>query len=213
VADENGNNQDVADARELERALSLLRPAASRIDRDRFLFLAGRASAESVRPGSVLGRWMWPSTTVLSSVAAVVLAVLLVTRTDSAGRRSDSVDTDRMRVPAVTEATVATGQIAHGQIGHDQFSSGQTSGPGQVGSEIHGLTIDSSVAAPTADEVARAMAAGSNYPRLRSFVLAYGIDALPEPAPIRRSVSEAADDEPRTERAMLRQVLKGRSAG
>ena len=209
MADENGNNQDVADARELERALSLLRPAASRIDRDRFLFLAGRASAESVRPGAVLGRWMWPSTTVLSSVAAVVLAVLLVTRTDSAARRSDSVDTDRMRVPAVTEATVATGQI-----GHDQFSSGQTSGPGQVGSEIHGLTIDSSVAAPTADEVARAMAAGSNYPRLRSFVLAYGIDALPEPAPIRRSVSDArADDEPSTERAMLRQALKGRSAG
>ena len=126
--------RDVDEERDLERALSLLRPAASRIDRDRFLFLAGRASAEPVRPGSVLGRWMWPSTTVLSSVAAVVLAVLLVTRPDSAARRADSVDTDRMRVPAVTEATVATGQIAEAQ-----FSSGQTSVPGQVGSEMHGL--------------------------------------------------------------------------
>jgi len=208
VADENGNNQDVDHERELERALSLLRPAASQIDRDRFLFLAGRASAESVRPGSVLGRWMWPSTTVLSSVAAVVLAALLVTRTDSAARRTESVDTDRMRV-SVSEATVATRQIAEAQ-----FSSGQTLGPGQVASEMHGLTTDSSLAAPTVDEVARAMAAGSNSPRLRSFVLAYGIDALPEPAPIRRSVSDArADDEPSTERAMLRQALKGRSAG
>ncbi|HEV8070093.1 MAG TPA: hypothetical protein VGP76_20285 [Planctomycetaceae bacterium] len=209
MADENGNNQDVDDERELERALSLLRPAASQIDRDRFLFLAGRASAESVRPGSVLGRWMWPSTTVLSSVAAVVLAALLVTRTDSAARRTDSVDTDRTRVSAGREATVTTGQIAQAQS-----SPGQTSEPGQVGPEMRGLTTDSIVAAPTADEVARAMAAGSNSPRLRSFVLAYGIDALPEPAPIRRSVSDArADDEPSTERAMLRQALKGRSAG
>jgi hypothetical protein len=209
VADENGNNQDVADERELERALSLLRPAASRIDRDRFLFLSGRASAEPVRPGSVLARWMWPSTTVLSSVAAAVLAVLLVTQTNTAARRADSVDTDRPRVPAVAEATVATGQIAQAQS-----SPGPTSGPGQVGSEVRGLTTDSIVAAPTADEVARAMAAGSNYPRLRSFVLAYGIDALPEPAPIRRSVSDAAaDDQPSTERAMLRQALKGRPAG
>jgi len=211
MVDENRNNKEVGEQRDLERALSLLKPAASQIDRDCFLFLAGQASVEPVRPGSVVGRWMWPSTTLLSSVAAVVLAVLLVTRPDPSARRTDSVvgNADRMRVPAVTEATVATGQIAEAQ-----FSSVQTSGPGQVGSEMRGVITDSSVAAPTADEVARALAAGSNYPRLRSFVLAYGIDALPEPAPIRSSASDsAAGDEPRTQREMLRQALKGRSAG
>jgi hypothetical protein len=211
MVDENGNNRDVADERELERALSLLRPAASRIDRDCFLFLAGRASAEPVRPGSSLGRWMWPSTTVLSSVAAVVLAVLLVTRPDPSARRTDSVDAsaDQTRVPDVIERTTATTQIAVAQV-----SSPRSSGPEQFGAEMQDSTSDRRVAPPAADEVARALAAGSNSPRLRSFVLAYGIDALPEPAPIRSSASDsAAGDEPRTQREMLRQALKGRSAG
>src|SRR5580704_14851124 len=114
MVDENGNNKEVGEQRDLERALSLLKPAASQIDRDCFLFLAGQASVEPVRPGSVVGRWMWPSTTLLSSVAAVVLAVLLVTRPDPSARRAGSVDgnADRMGVPAVTESTTATTQIA-----------------------------------------------------------------------------------------------------
>jgi hypothetical protein len=210
MVDENGNNKEVGEHRDLEHALSLLKPAASQIDRDCFLFLAGQASVEPVRPGSVVGRWMWPSTTLLSSVAAVVLAVLLVTRPDPSARRADSVDAsaDRMRVPAVTEQTTAT------TIAAAQVSSPEASSPGQIGSELQGSTTGASVAPPTADEVARALAAGSNSPRLRSFVLAYGIDALPEPAPIRSSASDsAAGDEPRTQREMLRQALKGRSTG
>jgi hypothetical protein len=211
MVDENGDNKEVGEHRDLERALSLLKPAASQIDRDCFLFLAGQASVEPVRPGSLVGRWMWPSTTLLSSVAAVVLAVLLVTRPDPSARRADSVDgnADRMRVPAVTERTTATTQIAAAQV-----STPESSSPGQIVPELKGPTTDASVAPPTADEVARALAAGSNSPRLRSFVLAYGIDALPEPAPIRSSASDsAAGDEPRTQREMLRQALKGRSTG
>jgi hypothetical protein len=66
---------------------------------------------------------------------------------------------------------------------------------------------------PTADETARALGGESNYPRLRSFVLAYGINALPEPAPIPRSASDSeSNDEPRTQREMLRQLLNDRSA-
>jgi hypothetical protein len=212
VADENGNNQDVADERELERALSLLRPAASRIDRDRFLFLAGRASAEPVRPGSVLGRWMWPAATLLSSAAVVVLSVLLVTRTRSVGSGADSISVkdDRNHPPAVAEEPSATDQILDGQISSTAFSSTETSGSSELGPETR---PDSSIVPPSADE-ARALAAGSNYPRLRSFVLAYGINALPEPAPIRQSASDShAGDEPSTEREMLQQFLKAPSAG
>jgi hypothetical protein len=212
MADEQHDDKDVVDQRDLERALAVLRPAGSQIDRDRFLFLAGRASAETVRPGPAFGRWVWPASTVLSSVAAAVLAVLLVARAQPASNHLELVaGNDRIPVPApsITEKTGATGQVVA-----SRFSSHPVSGLGHIGSELQSRSTEPSVAPPPADEVARALAAGSNSPRLRSFVLAYGIDALPEPAPIRQSASDSkAGDEPRTEREMLRQSLKGDFSG
>jgi hypothetical protein len=212
MADEQHDDKEVVDQRDLERALTVLRPAGSQIDRDRFLFLAGRASAETVRPGLAFGRWVWPASTVLSSVAAVVLAVLLVARAQPASNRRESVaGDDRIPVPApsISEKTGATEQIAA-----SQFSSQPALGLGQIRSELHSPATEPSVVSPPADEVARALAAGSNSPRLRTFVLAYGIDALPEPAPIRQPASDSrAGDEPHTEREMLRQSLKGGFSG
>jgi hypothetical protein len=191
MADENRDDKEI-EQQELERALSMLRPAASRIDRDCFLFLAGRASADSVRPGAAFGRWIWPGATFVSSLAAVVLLALLVTRSEP--------------------RTAHEGLI---EAKHDQPPVPVVAASGSSALEQSAPFVDrSTVPAPTADETARAMAAESNYPRLRSFVLAYGIDALPEPAPIQKSDSASQrDDEPATVRELLRQTLKNRSAG
>ena len=94
-----------AEVNEFERALRTLAPAASRMDRDRLMFLAGRASAErgvgrSSTPSTLAGRreqagreelrptergrsaprWLWPAATVVSTSCALIFGVLLVLR-------------------------------------------------------------------------------------------------------------------------------------
>jgi hypothetical protein len=186
MVDDKHDDQEIVEQRELERALAVLRPAGSQIDRDRFLFLAGQASADGGQPNSGFRRWVWPGATLISSVAAVVLSVLLLSRPEPGRSGDDAIAShaDRRPTPTVANTPVT----------------------------MAGLTADA-IAVPTADETARALAEQSNSPRLRSFVLAYGINALPEPAPIPTSASDSAtDDEPRTQRAMLRQTLKQRAA-
>jgi hypothetical protein len=193
MVDQNRDDKEIDEQQELERALSMLRPAASRIDRDCFLFLAGRASAEEVRPGATLWRWMWPATTFMSTLAAVVLLVLLVTRTGPEANRAERLEVRGHQPPAPSVSNVAVESALETQVRADETVAPR---------------------APTADETARALAAESNYPRLRSFVLAYGIDALPEPAPIQKSESSTqADEEPVTVKDLLSQTLKSRSAG
>jgi hypothetical protein len=192
MVDKNRDDKEIDEPQELERALSMLRPAASSIDRDRFLFLAGRASAEQVRPE--FARWMWPAATVLSSLAAVVLSVLLVTRTEPEASRVEGLEArgHQAAVPSVANVAVKSTVETYG-------------GPAEA----------SAFPAPTMDETASAFAVESNYPRLRSFVLAYGIDALPEPAPIQKleATSQRADEEPVTVRDLRSRTLKNRSAG
>lgn len=197
MVDQNRDDKEIDEQQELERALSMLRPPASSIDRDRFLFLAGRASAEQVGPGAMFGRWMWPAATVLSSLAAAVLVVLLVTRTGPEANPAETLEARGLQpaVPSVADVGVKSAVK----------SALETYGPpAEAGA----------YPAPTVDETARAFAVESNYPRLRSFVLAYGIDALPEPAPIQKLEAKSQDDEePVTVRDLLSRTLKNRSAG
>ena len=58
MSDHQMNREEPEDRGELERALALLKPSASSIDRDRFLFLAGQASVASVQAGGPFGRWV-----------------------------------------------------------------------------------------------------------------------------------------------------------
>jgi hypothetical protein len=209
MVDEEHDDKEIADSRELERALSVLRPAGSQIDRDRFLFLAGRASAEGVRPDSTFKRWVWPAATLMSSVAVVVLSVLLVSRPQPAGSRVDAMSANAGRQDPPVQADVPS---VTNQQRTAQSSSQHAVTASELGAGAQTPAVDSD-AAPTADETARVLAQDSNYPRLRSFVLAYGINALPEPTPIPQSASDSVgNDEPRTQRELLRQIWKDRSA-
>jgi len=212
MVDQNRDDKEIDEQQELERALSTLRPAASSIDRDRFLFLAGRASAEDARPGAALTRWMWPAATFSSSLAAVVLLVLLVTRTGPDKNRGERLEArgDPSSVPsAATDVAVESAAPTH--VG---AAEGLALLSPSVVETAHAPSVVETAHAPSAEETARALAAESNYPRLRSYVLAYGIDALPESAPIRKSESSSqADDEPITVREMLIRTINSRSAG
>jgi hypothetical protein len=80
----------------LQAQLAGLKPAPLTLDRDRLMFEAGRAAAESERPLSTTGhrpnvgrvagttRWIWPTTTALMTAACVMLAVMLIWRDDEA---------------------------------------------------------------------------------------------------------------------------------
>ena len=191
MVDQDRDDQEINEQQELERALALLRPAASSLDRDRFLFLAGRASAE-VQPGAAVRRWVWPAATVVSSLCAVVLLVLLVMRTGPEANRGAGLEALRNEPPVPTLAPVAVESPV----------------------ETHLAVAEVARLAPTAEETSRALAPEANYHRLRSFVLAYGIDALPERAPMQKSnLSSQADQEPATVRDLLIQTLKSRSKG
>jgi hypothetical protein len=196
MADQKHDDKEIDEQQELERALALLRPAASSLDRDRFLFLAGRASAEEVQPGAAFGRWMWPAATLFSSLAAVVLLVLLVMRTGPEANRAQPLEARGHELPVPSVSHVAVESPVESPV------------------ETHSGVVEIALLAPTAEETARALAPESNYPRLRSFVLAYGIDALPEPAPIQKSESSSqAEQEPATVKDLLLQTLKSRSKG
>ncbi len=70
----------------IERTLAGFGPAPPRIERDRLMFLAGRASAERRRPSrrdgalAVANRWLWPAATGMLGATAAALAMALVLR-------------------------------------------------------------------------------------------------------------------------------------
>jgi hypothetical protein len=61
-----------------EAMLGSLTPAASSVDRDRLMFLAGRASAERLAPPRHRSAWLWPSATAAMTTAAAVLLVMVL---------------------------------------------------------------------------------------------------------------------------------------
>lgn len=68
-------NRDLAAT---EAALSTLTPAPSGVDRDKLMFLAGRASAgTSLATGAPAGTsWLWPAATAASALIAVCLGAM-----------------------------------------------------------------------------------------------------------------------------------------
>jgi len=66
---------------DVARLLRTLSPAG-RIDRDRVMYLAGRQSSATARPGRA--GWAWPVATGLASTVAAILAVVLAIGPDAA---------------------------------------------------------------------------------------------------------------------------------
>lgn len=72
-----------------ERALASFTPAAPAIDRDRLMFLAGRASVEGVGAGPGLpaarrrAAWLWPAATAVLAATSLSLALMLAWRSPS----------------------------------------------------------------------------------------------------------------------------------
>lgn len=65
----------------LESALAMLQPAPSRIDRDKIMYAAGQSAASPNRTASPR-RWLWPTMTVLSLLAAVTSLGLYASATN-----------------------------------------------------------------------------------------------------------------------------------
>jgi hypothetical protein len=201
MVDEDRSNQEIDNREELERALALLKPAASRIDRDSFLFLAGQASAERIRPGRAFQQWMWPAATLVSTLTALVLFALLMTRPQAGGAVAESTST-KSRVAKPHPADSRPGN-KHAQAVAENAS--------RVNSAEEPLpALEGSLIPPLTSLAAEEIAAASNYPRLRSLVLAYGIDVLPEPTASSRPASDSASGEPRTERELFQRLSKTR---
>jgi hypothetical protein len=195
MVDEDRSNQEINDREELERALALLKPASSRIDRDNFLFLAGRASVEPIRPGGALRQWMWPAATLLSTLAALVLFALLITRPQSGWPVAQARQTDAPEYVTVGKfAPAAPEKVSAGTVSEGRDAA------------VEGNLVQAVTSFGNDGEIA----AASNYPRLRSLVLAYGIEALPEPTALPRPAGDSALAEPRTERELFKLLSKSR---
>ncbi len=67
----------------VDAGLRRLSPAPAALDRDRLMYRAGRTSVPS--------GWMWPAATGISSLAALVLGVLLLTRPEPAPRITERI--------------------------------------------------------------------------------------------------------------------------
>jgi hypothetical protein len=80
-------NRLSADDRNLERLLKSLVPRESRLNRDRVMYLAGQASADTgKRPTSRrLARWIWPATSVCAACAGLLVGTVLSLRNPIAG--------------------------------------------------------------------------------------------------------------------------------
>ena len=68
----------------VEAALAALRPSPSALDRDRLMFLAGQAAG---RRRARLAARMWAGTSAVATIAACVLAILLLQRAGPEGSR------------------------------------------------------------------------------------------------------------------------------
>jgi hypothetical protein len=105
------------DERQVERLLASLPVSDSRLDRDRTMFLAGRATALAVkqRPRTV-GRWIWPGVTICSAAAGLVVGLLIAQKGSVVGVGERDV-TQAVAPPGT--ASDASGAIAS----HDRLSS------------------------------------------------------------------------------------------
>ncbi len=195
-----GKAFDAKDLTPLEAALGSLLPRPSKIDRDRLLFLAGRASVDP--PPTLFGRWVWPAATFLSSTIAAVLFALLMVRPVAGG------------AAVAVEGTHENADIAHADVADEP----QQPNPEHqtIALEQHHASRDGWLPlfgpAPFVTPKRGELPAEPNYLQLRSYVLAYGVEALPSLSSAEPSTESHTPTTtrhiPKTQRELLQDLLK-----
>ncbi|MFI5460076.1 MAG: hypothetical protein ACHRXM_32050 [Isosphaerales bacterium] len=149
----------------IESALEGLVPVSSRLDRDRLMFQAGALSARSPSRG----RWAWPSIAATLAIALVSESLVLAVR--PAGRVVDRIVVVHEPAPAPpSPPTVSTS------------STGPT--PGATIPSPSPVNVLSQRSLPEDALWPLASAGVSDSQRLQDLVLRFGLDALPERAPL-----------------------------
>lgn len=174
----------------LEQALAGLKPSRQ-LDRDRFLFLAGRAAAEAERRPSRFTRWAWPASTFLSAGTALVLLTLLLARSAAPPSRTASDLPSTVVGPIDSPATRAVVASRNDDSANNRAATKEASEPS------------------LADVVDLDEGAPFNSLRLRYDRLAAKGNAVAKPAPVRRGpLASFPIEAPRTQHDLLREFLK-----
>jgi hypothetical protein len=177
------NEAREGETRDFEQALTTLRPSAGPIDRDRLMFVAGRAMAERdvsqcdvAGRGAMLAKWLWPSATALSTVAASVLGLLL------AMSHRPLVVHERVYVHAPAPVSPTTMEQPARAVPPDATLVDAVVLPGAPGMmHSQGLAIAAPVSrvdVARIDYAPRTSLPPSNYVQTRQVALALGVEAL-----------------------------------
>jgi hypothetical protein len=200
MVDKNNSGDEAGPVTALERALAGLKPSRSQIDRDRFLFLAGKVAAESERRPSRFMAWAWPASTFLSAGAALVLLMLLVWRppTSTSGAVSFRPAIDR----SSTVASSIDSARSRSVVANRQANSANN---GPVTGELETGTSEPSLA----DAADLDSSEPFNSLRLRYDRIASKGNAVAQPRPVSRGpLAPSPIEAPRTQRELLREFLE-----
>jgi hypothetical protein len=194
--------EEPVELKAIEAALAALLPKRGGLDRERLMYLAGRASLPAARaPGRF--RWAWPAATAaMTGVAAVLLAVVSLRLAEPAPRIVERiVEVPVARSPAAAAADDAARVSNDQQFSPEQESANDTVRPAAAG--YPWSLVSRVVGWPGVDS--RAPASLDNYSALRNRVLRDGASAWAEP-PSRHAPADGAA-EPASYRQMLDSFL------
>lgn len=149
-----------AEPQNIEQLLGTFAARAPRVDRDRLMFLAGRAAAESeARPTAARTPWYWPASTLASTSVALILAVTLIVRDERGASRPD------------TTARSSPLPAASSETNSDASDSPRAEGPAEIAPPLvaqREAPNDSSLSSSAVEAI-----------RWRELALREGVDALP----------------------------------
>ena len=177
--DVRSNDHREREMTEFEKQLAALRPAESRVNRDRLMFEAGQdAAARAGKASASLPRWFWPSATAAMTVAAGFLGVLLAI---NAGPRA-TVETAVVQPPAPDSNVAAV--------------------PAKDQSKIEAIDWSLEIDAMGASLASR------NYLHARQIALAIGVDGLIAISSAERSTAPRKAEKPVDYRSLLKEALQ-----
>jgi hypothetical protein len=170
-----------------ESLLKVFEPAASGINRDRLMYLAGRASAlaeaatpqpsHSLKVGGDRA-WIWPAATAVMSAISLALAIALLVRpAPSIADRDERVQP----APSHRQEPQAPEAIESESLVHDSIP--------VEGNRVEVVVHRSDKSAPVAPSVG---ASARRYLEQRELALQHGVDALPVSAAPAASVARVA---------------------